>query len=685
LSAEPQTVDTVTLGQSVVALNRPWKFKVGDSPIDSTTGQPLWAEPNFNDSDWEMVDLTPQEGSIDLIGGQSDYVPGWTTKGHAGYWGYAWYRIRFQVEAPTGKRLALAAPEDVDDVYQVFANGALLGSFGDFSKARPVAYYTRPMMFELPHTPSGPGTNGASNLVLAFRVWMEPSTLLESGADVGGFHSAPLFGQAASISAQYQVHWLQHVREYATNAAESFLFLLLAVVSFSLLLFDRSDRFYIWIGAVFLLTCILQAIIVTSVWTQTIGAIGAIFFVNDLLDPLISTGWVMVWWVWFRLNRPVWIPRLLTTALPVLFVASNLLGEDLFFTFIPHSVSAAFHVVSLFLRLTIFALMLGVVIRGIRTQGMEGWLVLPAVILLGPARFEAVLAALHIRMGFLILGVSIQLGQLSSLLLAAVIALLLLRRLLQAVRRQREIALELKHAEEAKQLARLQSDFVSAVSHEFRSPLTTLRSVTELLTEGRMLDESKRRQSYLYLGRETSRLQRLVDDLLDFGRIESGRKQYRVADHDAFELVRGTVAEFAEQASANGFQVESEFSGKNGHSPATIQVDDEALRRAVRNLLDNAMKYSPDCRTIWVSGSVEGDRVCISVRDKGMGIGADEQQAIFQKFVRGDAAKESGIKGTGIGLAMVRQIVEAMHGEILLTSEMGVGSTFTLVLPLAEN
>jgi two-component system phosphate regulon sensor histidine kinase PhoR len=214
--------------------------------------------------------------------------------------------------------------------------------------------------------------------------------------------------------------------------------------------------------------------------------------------------------------------------------------------------------------------------------------------------------------------------------------------------------------------------------------MTTLRTITELLSQNR-LGESRRQQSYVYLERETSRLHRLVEDLLDFGRMESGRKQYRLASHDAFQLVRGTLVDFAEQAEANGFRVESAFPSPNGYSAAKVHVDEEALRRAVRNLLDNAMKYSPECRTIWVNGSVEGNKACISVRDEGMGIGADEQQIIFQKFVRGDAAKEAGIKGTGIGLAMVRQIVEAMHGEVRLESEIGVGSTFTLVLPLAEN
>jgi len=117
--------------------------------------------------------------------------------------------------------------------------------------------------------------------------------------------------------------------------------------------------------------------------------------------------------------------------------------------------------------------------------------------------------------------------------------------------------------------------------------------------------------------------------------------------------------------------------------PATVQVDEEAFRRALRNLLENAVKYSPVCRTVWVNGVIEDHRVLISVRDKGMGIGVDEQKAVFQKFVRGEAVKKAGIKGTGIGLAMVQQIAEAMDAEVRLQSEIGVGSTFTLVLPLA--
>ena len=140
----------VTLGQSAVPLYGPWKFTVGDSPIDPKTGQPLWAEPDFDDSKWETVDLTPKDGAVDPISGQSGYVPGWTAKGHPGYFGYAWYRIRVQVQAQPGQKLALAGPADVDDAYQVFDNGELAGHFGDFNGSKPEVYCTQPKMFPLP-------------------------------------------------------------------------------------------------------------------------------------------------------------------------------------------------------------------------------------------------------------------------------------------------------------------------------------------------------------------------------------------------------------------------------------------------------------------------------------------------------------------------------------------------------
>jgi len=122
------SITNVTIGQSAARLYGPWKFAVGDSPLDPATHQPLWAEPGFDDSKWENVDLTPKDGSFDPTAGYSGYVPGWTAKGHPGYWGYAWYRIRVRLNAQPGEKLALAGPSDVDDGYQLFANGTVLGT-----------------------------------------------------------------------------------------------------------------------------------------------------------------------------------------------------------------------------------------------------------------------------------------------------------------------------------------------------------------------------------------------------------------------------------------------------------------------------------------------------------------------------------------------------------------------------
>src|SRR5262249_1428368 len=140
---------------------------------------------------------------------------------------------------------------------------------------------------------------------------------------------------------------------------------------------------------------------------------------------------------------------------------------------------------------------------------------------------------------------------------------------------------------------RLQSDFVSAVSHEFRSPLTTLRQLTELLADGRINDETRRRLYFTTLQRETVRLYQLVEDLLDFGRMAAGRRQYRLESLDFCELVRDGVDEFRRQANGAGHRIE--LSSDEAELP--VQADREALRRVVRNLVENAVKYSPNADT----------------------------------------------------------------------------------------
>jgi signal transduction histidine kinase len=227
----------------------------------------------------------------------------------------------------------------------------------------------------------------------------------------------------------------------------------------------------------------------------------------------------------------------------------------------------------------------------------------------------------------------------------------------------------------------LQSDFVSAVSHEFRSPLTTLRQLTELLSEGRIHDESRRRLYFDVLRKETLRLYQLVEDLLDFGRMDAGRRQYRLERIDFCELVREGVLAYRDESNGNGHTIE--LTSNNGS--LLVHGDREALRRVVRNLVENAVKYSPNAQTVWVETGSEKRSAVLRVRDAGIGIPPDERSRIFEKFVRGEAAKQACIPGTGVGLAMVQEIVRVHHGELDLDSEVGRGSTFVVRLPLQES
>ena len=226
-------------------------------------------------------------------------------------------------------------------------------------------------------------------------------------------------------------------------------------------------------------------------------------------------------------------------------------------------------------------------------------------------------------------------------------------------------------------VAQLQSDFVSAVSHEFRTPLTSLRQFTDLLNDDPDQPAAKRRTFYQAQARATDRLRRLVESLLDFGRMEAGARPYRLERRATAPLVRGIVDDFRRDVATDVCTVEASIADDCG----AVDVDPEAFTRALWNLLDNAIKYSGASPTVFVRVDVRDGAVAVSVRDRGVGIPRREHDEIFTKFVRGTASRANGIKGTGIGLAMVRHIVEAHGGTVSVESAPGEGSTFTIVLP----
>jgi signal transduction histidine kinase len=227
--------------------------------------------------------------------------------------------------------------------------------------------------------------------------------------------------------------------------------------------------------------------------------------------------------------------------------------------------------------------------------------------------------------------------------------------------------------------ARLQSDFVSAVSHEFRTPLTSMRQFTEMLVEEENLPAEKRRAFYGAQDRATRRLSRLVESLLDFGRMEAGARPYRFERLDAGRLVKATVEEFKQETGPADLVMECAVPNEG----PMVKADREALVQALWNLLDNAVKYSGESAVVHVEVEA-GNEVSIRVRDRGAGILPSERKQILRKFVRGSNAKASGVKGTGIGLAMVKHIVDAHDGKVLIESEPGKGSTFSILLPSGE-
>jgi len=231
------------------------------------------------------------------------------------------------------------------------------------------------------------------------------------------------------------------------------------------------------------------------------------------------------------------------------------------------------------------------------------------------------------------------------------------------------------------EVARLQSDFVAAVSHEFRSPLTAVRQMAEMLEMNRLPTEERRHAYYRTIAGEAARLQRLVETLLNFGKMEAGAARYHFADVDAAALVRAVVQDIEPQAQSAGTHVE--VSGPAGEMH--VLADQSALAVALRNLIDNAIKYSPGQSTVQVQWTKDDGRVAISVVDRGPGIPRKEQQAIFRKFMRGRAAADGNVPGTGVGLAMAQEIVRAHGGEIRLASEVGRGSTFTIIVPTGKD
>jgi len=324
---------TIAIGHCVVALNGPWAFHTGDDPH--------WADPAFDDAGWEAVDLTPTPGAHDPDVGLTGYVAGWTAKGHPGYSGVAWYRLRVIVDHPSGDTLALSGSPYVDDGYTVFVNGARVGSGG-------APYSIQARYFVLPSFHTAP---------IAIRVWVAASTVRGSPEDAGGIHIAPSIGAIDTIRERYLSQWTQTLWGYIVDGVEPVAFMLLAVLALTL----RQP----WMSAALVLSSILRANQVTFYWGQfeTTAVYDAI---RLGVVPLIIGAWIMAWRAWFGVTRPWAAPVVVGGLVALMYVLPGA-------------------------RIASALLMLAIIIAGRRR-----WLAAVAAILVSIGLFAPELSSLHI-------------------------------------------------------------------------------------------------------------------------------------------------------------------------------------------------------------------------------------------------------------------------------------------------
>jgi signal transduction histidine kinase len=230
-------------------------------------------------------------------------------------------------------------------------------------------------------------------------------------------------------------------------------------------------------------------------------------------------------------------------------------------------------------------------------------------------------------------------------------------------------------------LAKVKSDFVSNVSHELRTPLALIRLYAETLELGRISTAGKQQQYYEIIRKESERLTSLINNILDFSRIEAGKKEYSFRETDVADLVRSTLESYRFEIEQNGF----EFEQKIDNNLPPLTVDREAIARSLLNLVNNAVKYSAGKKYLGVHLYRRDGNVNLEVEDHGIGIPAKEQCKIFEKFYRVGDPLVHNTKGSGLGLSLVRHIVQAHGGQVAVESSPGHGSKFIIILPVQNS
>ena len=418
----------VKLGESSVALAGPWKFHVGDDPS--------WAMPDFNDSSWEDVDLTP-DGTIGL-------APGWTARGHAGYSGYAWYRLQLDIEGAK-RSLAVKMPDSFDDAYQLFVDGKRIGEFGKFTEHGVTAYSGLPTAFRLPK-----GVRDGK-VSIAVRVWMDSATPFNS-PDAGGLRQPPELGYSSAISDQVRLDW-DDVGHYVGSGFLEMLVLVMALLmALTLFWLDRHEKSYLWLALVCEASLLSVAPVLLINFTTWMGLTEYVIFHDVIAFPLRIGLWVLFWGYWFRLSRMRALHYAVWTLVAILAIGTAMLRPPLYGTHVPVQAANFLHPFLLIVSLALGVFLLLVAYRGFYKNKGEGGLAAAAVLLAVIANYQRELRLIHVQTTFTILGFTLSLGSVSTILSVLIITVMLLGRFITAQRAKEQWKLEIAQARHVQQV-----------------------------------------------------------------------------------------------------------------------------------------------------------------------------------------------------------------------------------------
>jgi hypothetical protein len=426
----------VRLGESSVELPGPWRFHTGDDVA--------WARPEFNDSGWDTMDLSPPDGSADASLGTSGYIPGWTARGYSGHSGYAWYRLKVNVEG-ANRSLALKMPDNADDAYQVYVNGQQIGEFGTFTEHHVTAYGTLPQAYRLPSAQR----NGT--ITIAIRMWMDSATPFNS-PDAGGLHGPPVLGYASIIGALVRLDWDDSAHRVGSGFLEALILILALLIGLALFWLDRQEKAYLWLALVCLATLLGNAVELSGTFTTWIGQTAGVVLHDVILTPLRIGLWVLFWGYWFRLLRIVTLHRVVWGLVTILLLGTAMLRPPLYGQQVPVHYASLIMPLLLVVKLGLGLLLFGVAYRGYTRHRTEGWMAAAAVLLVFVANYQRELRLIHVKWAFSVLGFRSSLGQLATVLSLLIITVMLLVRFVHAQRMKEQWKMEIQQARHVQQV-----------------------------------------------------------------------------------------------------------------------------------------------------------------------------------------------------------------------------------------